>query len=103
MKKYVITVSLGIITICILLLILLGLRPRDLFVPSYSFLGGRSPVVYREPRCDKILYKQQLYIYSFEAGFNHVCSNADAELFPEGFVNSQPDEIRSPGSNERQR
>jgi len=83
MKKYVITVSLGIIILCILLLILLGLRSREEVVPSYRFLAGRNPTACKDGKTPNV---DKLYTYSFEADFNDVCSNAKAELISAGFV-----------------
>ena len=98
MKKFVIKLSLAFVIVIVGFLVLLGFRPRDSFVPSYRFLGGRSPYSYSETRSDKILYKQGLYIYTFEADFNDVCTNLEAELIPEGFVNTS---MPNDNSNER--
>ena len=38
MKKFVIKISLAFVIISVVLLILLGLRSRDSFVPSYRFV-----------------------------------------------------------------
>jgi hypothetical protein len=93
MKKFDITVSLGIIIITAGLLILLGLRSRDSFEPSYRFLGGRNPITCEKAKTGN---EDKRYIYSFEADFNDVCSNAEAELIPEGFVgNTVVDKIFS--------
>jgi len=86
MKKFVIKISLAFVIIAVVLLILLGLRSRDEVAPSYRFLDGRNPVAYSEQIIDEIQYKQKLYTYSFEGDFNDVCSKADAELIPDGFV-----------------
>ena len=85
MKKFVIKISLAFVIIAIVLLILLGLRSLDSFVPSYRFLGGRNPTAYREFN-EKSRAEDKLYTYSFEADFNDVCSNAKAELISAGFV-----------------
>ena len=85
MKKFEITVSLGIIIICVLLMILLGLRPRDEDIPWYRFLGGRIPTFYTEFH-EKSRAEDILYTYSFEADFNDVCLNANTELISAGFV-----------------
>jgi len=87
MKKFDITVSLGIIILCILLMIMVGLRSvgGDGTLPSYSFLGGRNPI-----KCEKAKTENEdrRYTYSFEADFNDICLKADAELIPAGFVGS---------------
>jgi hypothetical protein len=85
MKKFDITVSLGIIILCVLLMIMVGLRSVDGggTAPSYRFLGGREPIT-----C-KIANKgneDRRYTYSFEADYNDLCSKADTELIPAGFV-----------------
>ena len=46
MKKFVIKISLAFVIIAVVLLILLGLRSRDSFVPSYRFLGGPCHLVF---------------------------------------------------------
>ena len=87
MKKYVIKISVVcVIVIVLLLMIVLVIRSLNEVEPSYPFLDGRSPVAYSELRIDEIQYKQKLYTYSFEGDFNDVCSRADAELIPDGFV-----------------
>jgi len=85
MKKFVITISLGIIILCVLLMILLGLRSidGDGTVPSYSFLGGRKPISCIDAKTGDV---DKCYYYSFEADFNDICLKADAELIGAGFV-----------------
>jgi len=83
MKKFVIKISLAFIVIAVVLLILLGLRSRDSFIPSYRFLGGRNPTVYKDVKTQGV---NKCYYYSFEADFNDVCLSADAELIGAGFV-----------------
>lgn len=87
MKKFDITVPLGIIILCVLLMIMVGLRSCDRggTPPSYSFLAGREPINF-----DKADTKDEeiRYTYSFEADFNDLCSKADAELIGAGFVGS---------------
>ena len=85
MKKSIIKISLAIIIICVLLMILVGLRSRNEDIPWYRFLGGRIPTVYFEYN-EKSRAEDKLYTYSFEADFNDVCLNAEAELIPSGFV-----------------
>lgn len=87
MKKFDITVSLGIIILCVLLMIMVGLRSidRDGTVPSYGFLGGRNPVACENGKTE---FTDKRYTYSFEADYNDLCSKADAELIPAGFVGS---------------
>jgi hypothetical protein len=85
MKKYVLKISLAFGIITALVLILLGLRScdRGIAPPSYSFLAGRNPI-----SCKNIKTRgaDRSYVYSFEANFNDICSKADAELIPAGFV-----------------
>jgi hypothetical protein len=85
MKKFVITVSLGIIIIAAGLLILLGLRTigGDGTVPSYRFLGDRDPMVCKKAKKGN---EDKRYIYSFEADFNDLCSKTYSELKPKGFT-----------------
>jgi hypothetical protein len=87
MKKYDITASLLIIITCVLVVIFLSLRSIDGggTAPSYRFLGGQKPMVCKKADSpdDNIRYT-----YSFEADFNDLCSKADAELIPAGFVGS---------------
>ena len=80
MKKFVITVSLGIIILLAILVILLGLRSRneDGAKSSYRFLDGRSPVAFRG---EEKWNKDRRYTYSFEADFNDVCLKAKSEGF----------------------
>src|SRR4030066_1051050 len=85
MKKFVIKISLAFVVIAVLLLILLGLRSRNEVVPSYRFLGGRNPITCKKRGTQN---EEIRYTYSFEADFNDVCSKADAELIPAGFVGS---------------
>ena len=84
-KKSDITASLVIIIVCVLLMIMLWLRTSDRggTPPSYSFLAGRNPIT-----CDKANTPDEdiRYTYSFKADFNDLCSKADAELIPAGFV-----------------
>lgn len=91
MKKFVIKISLAIIIIAVVLLIFLGLRSRDSFVPSYSFLGGRNPTASKKANRgteDSRGKEDKRYIYSFEADFNDLCLKADAELIPAGFASN---------------
>ena len=83
MKKFDITVSLGIGIIATLVLILVGILSRGSFEPSYRFLGGRNPI-----KCEKAKTgnEDRRYTYSFEADFNDLCSKAHAELAPAGFA-----------------
>lgn len=83
MKKFVITISLAFIIIAVVLLILVGFRSRDSFVPSYRFLAGRNPITCEKAKTGN---EDKRCIYSFEADFNDVCSNADAELRSAGFA-----------------
>jgi len=85
MKKSDITASLVIIIVCVLLLIMLGLRSidGDGTVPSYRFLDGRNPITFKIANTSN---EDRRYTYSFEADFNDICLKADAELIPEGFV-----------------
>lgn len=85
MKKFDITVSLGIIILCVLLMILLGLRSRDGdgTAPSYRFLGGRNPITCKDVKTGGM---DKCYYYSFEGDFNDICLKADAELIGAGFV-----------------
>jgi hypothetical protein len=90
-KKSDITASLVIIITCVLLMIMLWLRTSDGggTAPSYSFLGGRNPITCKKAngRTEDSRGKEDIrYTYSFEADFNDVCSKADAELIPAGFV-----------------
>ena len=83
MKMFIIKISMVFIGIAVVLLIFLGLRSRDEVVPSYRFLGGRNPTACKKAKTGN---EDKRYIYSFEADFNDICSKADAELIPEGFV-----------------
>jgi hypothetical protein len=87
MKKFDLTVSLGIIILCVLLMIMVGLRSCDRggTAPSYSFLAGREPITCKIANRGT---EDRRYIYSFEVDFNDICSKADAELIPDGFVGS---------------
>jgi len=84
MKKFDITVSLGIIILCVLLMIMVGLRSSDRggTAPSYRFLAGREPVNFKKAKTGN---EDIRYTYSFEADFNDICSKADVELIPAGF------------------
>lgn len=85
MKKFVIKIYLAFVIIAVGLMILVGFRTidGDGTVPSYRFLGGRNPV-----KCEKAKTENEdrRYTYSFEADFNDICSKADTELIPAGFV-----------------
>jgi len=88
MKKSIAKLSLAFVIIAALVLILVGLQSLDEVVPSYRFLGGRNPVAFRDVKTGGT---DKCYTYSFEADFNDVCSNAEAELIGEGFVDgTQP-------------
>jgi hypothetical protein len=57
-------------------------------VPSYRFIAGRKPISCKDIKKGGV---DKFYAYSFEADFNDVRSNAEAELIPAGFVdNTQP-------------
>ncbi|MBN2591876.1 MAG: hypothetical protein JXA81_00105 [Sedimentisphaerales bacterium] len=85
MKKSDITASLVIIITCVLLVVFLGLRSigGDGIAPSYLFLAGREPITCKKADSPD---DDRRYTYSFEADFNDICSKADDELIPEGFV-----------------
>ena len=85
MKKFISKILPACVIVIVILLILLVLLSCDEDMPSYSFLGGRNPVSYEEFN-KKSWPEDRWYIYSFEADFNDVCSKADAELLPMGFV-----------------
>ena len=95
MKKFDITVSLGIIILLAGLMIMLGLLSRYSFVPSYRFLAGRNPTACREDKWGGV---DKCYTYSFEADFNSICSNAEAELIGAGFIDRT-----LPGNESRER
>jgi len=99
MKKFVIKISLAFVIIAVVLLIFLGLRSRDSFVPSYRFLGGRNPITCEKRKTPN---EDKRYIYSFEADFNDVCLNAKAELIPAGFAVKSVVKILS-GNESRER
>jgi len=84
-KKSDIIASLVIIVVCVLLMIMLGLRTsdRDGTAPSYRFLAGRNPITFEKANGG---IEDRSYTYSFEADYNDICSKADAELIPAGFV-----------------
>jgi len=95
MKKSDITASLLIIIMCILLVIFLGLRSIDGYIggggtaPSYRFLAGREPITCKiadKGTEDSSGIEDRRYVYSFEADYNDLCSKANAELIPAGFV-----------------
>jgi len=85
MKKSDITASLVIIIVCVLLLIMLGLRTidGDGTVPSYRFLAGRNPISCKKANRieDSIGKLDRRYIYSFEADFNDLCLKTDVKTF----------------------
>ena len=85
MKKLFVKISLTFIIIAAVVLIWLGLRSCDKggTPPSYSFLAGREPITGEKANMSD---EEIRYIYSFEADFNDLCSKADAELIPDGFV-----------------
>ena len=83
MKIFIIKISLIFIGITVVVLVFLGLRSRNSFVPSYRFLGGRNPITCEKAKTPN---EDKRYIYSFEADYNEVCSKADAELIGAGFV-----------------
>ena len=84
-KKSDIAASLVIIIVCALLMIMLWLRTSDRggTAPSYSFLAGRNPISCKIANRGT---EDIRYTYSFEADFNDLCSKANAELIPDGFV-----------------
>ncbi len=85
MRKLISKIFPACVIVIVILLILLGLRlvDGDGTVPSYRFLAGRNPI-----KCEKAKTENEdrRYIYSFEADFNDLCSKANAELIPDGFV-----------------
>jgi len=85
MKKFVIKISLACVIVIVILLILFVLLSRDEDIPSYRFLDGRNLAAYKDVKTGRM---DKYYIYSFEADYNDVCSKADAELIPAGFVGS---------------
>jgi hypothetical protein len=90
-KKSDIAASLVIIIVCALLMIMLWLRTSDRggTAPSYSFLAGREPItckIANRGTEDSRGVEDRRYTYSFEADFNDLCSKANAELIPSGFV-----------------
>ena len=82
-KKLVIKISLTFVIIAVVLLILLGLLSRSEDIPSYRFLAGREPTVFKDVKTQGV---DKFYAYSFEADFNDVCLKADAELIGVDFV-----------------
>jgi hypothetical protein len=97
MKKSDITASMLIIITCALLVIFLGLRSIDGYVggggtaPSSRFLSGREPMTCKKAEKgteDSSGIEDRRYVYSFEADFNDLCSKANTELIPAGFVGS---------------
>jgi len=99
MKKLVTKISLTFVIIAALVLIWLGLRliDGDGTAPSYSFLGGRSPIECKKANRrseDSRGLLDRRYIYSFEADFNDLCSKANAELILAGF-SSNPRVIKN--------
>ena len=88
MKKFIAKIFPACVIIIVVLLILLGLLSVDGggTVPSYRFLGGRSPTACRDVKTGSV---DKCYTYSFEGDFNDfndVCLNAKAELIGAGFV-----------------
>jgi len=87
MKKFIARILPLCVIVIVILLILVGLRSidGDGTVPSYGFLGGRNPVACENGKTE---FTDKRYTYSFEADYNDLCSKADAELIPAGFVGS---------------
>ena len=83
MRKHIFKIFPICVIVIVLLLILFMLLPCTEEIPSYRFLAGRSPVACRDVIKGSV---DKCYSYSFEADFNDVCSNAEAELISEGFV-----------------
>ena len=83
MKKFISKILRSCLVVIVILLILLVILPRRADIPSYRFLGGRNPTDCKDAKTGSV---DKLYIYSFEADFNDVCSNAKAELIPAGFI-----------------
>ena len=83
MKKFISKILPACVIVVVVFLILLVLLSRSEDIPSYRFLGGRSPVACRDAKTEEV---DKCYTYSFEGDFNDVFLKADAELIPAGFV-----------------
>ena len=93
MKKSVVKRSLAVVIIVGIFLTLVGLlvwysrsRPP---IPSFRFLSGQGSALHVKDK-RKSLYRTTRDIYSFEADFNDVCADANAELTALGFVDETP-------------
>ena len=83
MKKFISKILPACVIVVVVFLILLVLLSRSEDIPSYRFLGGRSPIAYKDVKTQGI---DKCYYYSFEGDFNDICLKADAELIGSGFV-----------------
>lgn len=91
MKKSAVKRSLAFVVIVGIFLTVIGLLLRNSrsgpSMPSFSFLSGRKPAFHSKNN-SQTMYRITNDIYSFEADFNNVCLNANAELLALGFVDT---------------
>lgn len=86
MKRSVIKISFAVaITIGVLLTPLGLLRRYSKPMPSFQFLSSRGPAICIKEAAGKTLDRK---VYSFEADFNDVCADANAELSALGYVDT---------------
>jgi len=84
MERSVIKKSFAVaITIGVLLTLLGLLRRYSKPMPSFQFLSSRGPAI-----CIKEAASKTRFVYSFEADFNDVCADANAELSALGYVDT---------------
>lgn len=89
--RRVLKVSLAGFTIIAILLALAGLLSRDTTpAPSFRFLGDQRPISCDKPESRRSPDRTTVLVYVFEADFNDVCREADAELASLGFLDFQP-------------
>jgi len=89
MKRSVIKKSFAVaITIGVLLTLLGLLRRYSKPMPSFQFLSSRGPAICIKEAASKTLDRKTQFVYSFEADFNDVCADANAELSALGYVDT---------------
>jgi len=89
-KSSIIKICAAFLSIIIISILVVLLRPRDEIVPHYKFLDGNGTLIKAEENDRRISkVKEIFYACSFAADFNDIYEKADNELSGLGFVLSE--------------
>ncbi len=79
-KKVAIAAALVILLVIV---VLLRSQPRQAIVPAFKFLSGREPIAQIE--MNHPIYREIRFVYSFEADFDDMITDANSELSNLGY------------------